>query len=185
MSINYQEVQLSDLEEILRFTDKWIGKNYFSQPELNELLQLGQSGGVNASLRAISANGETAGVRISLAPGEWVNSMRGLSTDLWKVDASKVGYFKSLFVSEDFQQMGIGKTLSLKSITQLKKLGAQAVICHSWLESPGNSSQRYLLSMGFQPVKEYKEFWSEIDYHCTKCGPAKCLCTAIEMIKYL
>ncbi|PIK15183.1 GNAT family N-acetyltransferase [Halobacteriovorax sp. JY17] len=185
MNIDFREIHTSDLEDILSFTDLWIGKNYFGRDELLEIINLGQKNGINTSLKAVSDSEELAGVRLTLAPGNWVNSMRGLSTDLWKVEASSVGYFKSLFVSENFQKMGIGKSLSTLSIEQLKKVGAKAVICHSWLESPSNSSQRYLISMGFQPVKEYREFWSEIDYHCTKCGPAKCLCTAIEMIKYI
>ncbi|WP_372651660.1 GNAT family N-acetyltransferase [Halobacteriovorax sp.] len=185
MSIIFKEIELSDIENILNFTDKWIGKNYFSAEELEELIFLGRTKEINSSYKAESHDGELAGIRLSLAPGEWVNSMRGLSTDLWNVDPKEVGYFKSLFVSDEFQKQGVGRSLSNLSIEQLKKAGAKAVICHSWLESPSNSSQRYLLSMGFSAVKTHKEFWSEIDYHCTKCGPSKCLCTAVEMIKYI
>ena len=67
----------------------------------------------------------------------------------------------------------------------IKLMGGKAVLCHSWLESPGNSSQRYLSSIGFESVKEHEKFWYEIDYECTRCGPEKCVCTAMEMIKYL
>lgn len=185
MAVNIEEITAKDLDSILQFTDKWIGKDYFSANELVKVISQGQSNGVNTSLKAVSSNNEIAGVRLTLAPGEWVNEMRGLSTDLWSVPTGSVGYFKSLFISEEFQKQGLGKLLSTESISRLRSLGAKAVICHSWLESPGNSSQRYLLSMGFQPVKTYEAFWSTIDYHCTKCGAAKCMCTAIEMIKYI
>ena len=67
----------------------------------------------------------------------------------------------------------------------LKDMGAEAVLCHSWMESPENSSQRYLLKMGFQKIKEHPKFWYEIDYFCTRCGPSRCVCTAGEMIKLL
>ena len=95
----------------------------------------------------------------------------------------KMSYFKSLFVSGDYQQQGLGKTLSTKSIELLKQMGAEAILCHSWLESPGNSSQKYLQRMGFTDVTTHEKFWYPVDYHCTRCGPAKCVCTAIEMIK--
>jgi len=183
--ISYKDIVKEDIADLLNFTDRWIGKNYFSSKELEEILDYSSVNEINTSLKAVSKSDEIAGVRLTLAPGEWVSTMRGLSTDLWRVHPNEVGYFKSLFISESFQKMGIGKELSKRSIEKLKELGAKAVICHSWLESPNNSSQRYLLSMGFEAVKEYREFWSEIDYHCTKCGPAKCMCTAIEMIKYI
>ncbi len=185
MSVELKEIGLTDIEKILKFSDKWIGTNYFTAKELEEIIKLGKTAQVNTSFKAESIDGKLAGIRLSLAPGEWVNSMRGLSTDLWNVDSSKVGYFKSLFISDEFQKQGIGKALSNLSIENLKKAGAKAIICHSWLESPSNSSQRYLLSMGFSAVKTHKEFWSEVDYHCIKCGPSKCLCTAVEMIKYI
>ena len=54
-----------------------------------------------------------------------------------------MGYFKSLFIHEDYQGAGLGKTLSHKA-SVLKEMGAHAVLCHSWMESPKNSSQRYL-----------------------------------------
>lgn len=185
MTVRFKEINLRDVEEILKFTDQWIGMNYFSIEELEEIIKLGMCKEINTSFKAISENGELAGIRLTLAPGEWSSTMRGLSTELWKVAPQDVGYFKSLFVSDLYQKKGVGRTLSTLSIEQLKKAGAKAVICHSWLESPSNSSQRYLKSMGFSAVRTHKEFWSEIDYHCTKCGPSKCLCTAVEMIKYI
>ena len=39
--------------------------------------------------------------------------------------------------------------------------------------------------MGFKEIKNHPLFWNDIDYHCTSCGPKKCICTAQEMILYL
>jgi len=185
MSFEILPIEADDVDEILAFTDKWIGKNYYDRAELIDLLHLGRKDSLNASLKA-QVSGQLAGIRLSLAPGNWIKpSSRGLSHDLWEVEIESVAYFKSLFVSGDFQKIGIGRALSNESIRVLEQMGAKGILCHSWLESPGNSSQRYLLSFGFQAVKEHKAFWSVIDYVCTKCGPSKCSCTAIEMIKYL
>ncbi|OUR96871.1 hypothetical protein A9Q84_11075 [Halobacteriovorax marinus] len=185
MSFEILPIEIDDVDEVLAFTDKWIGKNYYDKQELLDILHMGIRDGLNASLKAV-VSGQLAGIRISLAPGNWIKpTSRGLTKDLWNVESDSMAYFKSLFVSGDFQKIGIGRALSSESIRVLGEMGAKGVLCHSWLESPGNSSQKYLLSFGFQPVKEHKLFWSVIDYVCTKCGPSKCSCTAIEMVKYL
>lgn len=175
----------TDIQKVLQFTDDWIGKNYFSEEELAEVYHRSLRDGLTASFLAESDNGEIVAARLSYAPGEWTSHARGLSFDLWKCDHREVGYFKSLFVSRDFQGRGLGRKLSSLSIERLKQMGTQAIVCHSWLESPGNSSQRYLKKMGFDEVKRYPKFWFLIDYECTKCAPSRCECTAIEMIKYL
>jgi ribosomal protein S18 acetylase RimI-like enzyme len=183
--VQYSPISNDDIGEILEFTDKWIGKSYFSEAELLEILSKSRKDNLCASYKAV-LNGKLAGIRLSFAPGMWItSSTKGLSTNEWKISQESVAYFKSLFVGGDFQKLGIGKTLSNKSMETLTKMGAKAIICHSWLESPNNSSQRYLKSFGFESVNEYEAFWSDIDYDCTRCSPSRCSCNAAEMIKYL
>lgn len=179
-----REFTNDDIQKVLKFTDNWIGRNYFSKQELEDICDYSSSDGLNASFVAES-DGEVVAARLSYAPGKWTSHARGLSFDLWECEKSEVGYFKSLFVSGQFQGRGLGRELSTLSIDRLKKMGARAIVCHSWLESPGNSSQRYLKKMGFREVKRYPNFWFNIDYECTKCAPSRCECTAAEMIKYL
>jgi GNAT superfamily N-acetyltransferase len=169
-----------DLEKIKTFTDRWIGQDYYSKAEIEE--GLGFSGG--ASFGAFEGE-ELLAVRLSYAPGSWLEKARGLTPSQWRVSQKKVAYFKSLFVAEACQGKGIGRQLSERSLAVLRERGAEAVICHSWLESPGNSSQRYLQGMGFSEVARHQRFWFPIDYLCTRCAPERCVCTAVEMIKYL
>lgn len=177
-------LEFSDLENVKAFTDRWIGENYYSIAELKEGLEFSQKGHLNASLIAVEKQ-ELVGVRLTYAPGNWTKKAKGISPQLWRVSEQVVAYFKSLFIHEDFQKKGIGRELSSRSMEILKEMGAKAIICHSWLESPGNSSQIYLQKMGFEEVARHEKFWSPIDYHCTRCGPDRCICTAVEMIKYL
>lgn len=173
---------LADVPAIKAFTDQWIGLNYYAYGELEHLID--QS--LGCSLGAFSDEGELAAIRISLAPGTWIEEIgRGLSPQVWEVAPESMGYFKSLFVADKFQACGLGRKLSLESIKLLKDCGAKAVLCHSWLESPNNSSQRYLLKLGFKPINEFPKFWYPIDYECTRCGPDRCVCTAVEMVKYI
>ena len=196
MNLNKKEEEVlirpleeSDLKNVQLFTDRWIGQDYYSYSELHDVFKKGNQGSLNASFVALSG-GDVVGIRLTYAPGTWIESStevfkKGLSTKEWKVPSLKMGYFKSLFIHEDFQGKGLGKVLSNKALSILKDMGAEAVLCHSWMESPENSSQRYLLKMGFQKIKEHPKFWYEIDYFCTRCGPSRCVCTAGEMIKLL
>ncbi|MEC7183828.1 MAG: GNAT family N-acetyltransferase, partial [Bdellovibrionota bacterium] len=180
MNLNKKEEEVvirpleeSDLKNVQLFTDRWIGQDYYSYSELYDVFKKGNQGSLNASFVALSG-GDVVGIRLTYAPGTWIESStevfkKRLSTKEWKVPSLKMGYFKSLFIHEDFQGKGLGKVLSNKALSILKDMGAEAVLCHSWMESPENSSQRYLLKMGFQKIKEHPKFWYEIDYFCTRC----------------
>lgn len=170
----------NDIDEVVAFFDKWSGKNFYTPDDVRQII----SKSLGASF--VARVGETvAGIRLTYAPGDWVDEYEQITPEAWKTSRDKAGYFKSLFVSDKFQKMGIGKSLSSKSIEVLKELGAEAILCHSWLESPNNSSQIYLKKMGFEPVKEHKNFWYEVPYQCVRCKPEKCICTGVEMIKYI
>jgi len=174
-----------DIIKVKQFTDQWIGKNYFSEIDLKKVVGLSIKDSYNASFLA-SEDNELVGIRLTYAPGFWVNKfLEGISPDLWKVDQQKVAFFKSLFIKKDYQGKGLGKKLSNESIKVLKQMGAKAIVCHSWLESPNDSSRRYLHKMGFEKIKEYPQFWNDLNYECIRCSPKKCVCTAVEMIKYL
>ncbi|MCR9204729.1 MAG: GNAT family N-acetyltransferase [Halobacteriovoraceae bacterium] len=176
----------AELPAVKAFTDQWIGKDYYEISELEGLYDaslIEDSGATESCSYLALCDGELAGVRLSFAPGKWEGLItRGLTPTVWGVDFSQMAYFKSLFVAEKFQGKGIGISLSQKSLETLKKGGAKGVLCHSWLESPGNSSQRYLKKFGFEEVKKHPKFWFPIDYECTRCAPERCVCTASEMI---
>jgi len=174
---------VQDLVSVKEFTDEFIGMGYFSLRELQEIHTLSCKDELCSSF--LAAEGEKLlGIRLSYAPGKWVTKARGLSLDKWSVSPQRVGHFKSLFVHTENQGQGIGHKLSSTSIECLKLMGAEGVVCHSWLESPGNSSQNYLKKMGFKTVAEHPMFWSTVDYICTRCGKGTCQCTASEMILY-
>jgi ribosomal protein S18 acetylase RimI-like enzyme len=175
----------SDIPEVKKFTDCWIGENYYSEEELSEIYQLSFKDGKCSSLIAKNNENLIVGVRLTYCPGFWHQDARCITPNEWKVTGSKMAYFKSLFIHEDYQKMGIGKKLSNTSLEIIKEMGGEAILCHSWLESPNNSSQIYLKRMGFVDIKTHINYWYPIDYDCTRCSPEKCVCTAIEMVKYL
>ena len=174
-----------DLDHIKKFSDKWIGVDYFRREDLKEILVYSSLNNLNASFAAWDKE-DLVGIRLTFAPGEWIKRFpKGTTPSSWKVEPQKVAFFKSLFIKEDYQGKGLGKKLSNESLKVLKQMGAKAIVCHSWLESPNDSSRRYLDKMGFEKLKDYPQFWNDLNYECIRCSPKKCACTAVEMIKYL
>lgn len=179
-------LQESDLLNLKTFADSAIGTGYFSLAELQEKFNQSRKEGLTTSFLLISEDSRTIeGLRLSFPPGNW-NKGKGarLSSDLWNVPLNEVGYFQSLFLHPNVTGQGWGQKLSLAAAQVIKQLGAKAIVCHSWVESPNNSSNKYLLRMGFKPVARYPLYWKDVDYECTRCGKP-CLCTAEEMILYL
>jgi ribosomal protein S18 acetylase RimI-like enzyme len=189
MSVVLRELKGSDFEGVLTFTDTHIGRNYFSEEKLKKLFKASHRNNVNCSFVLEDSEG-IKGLRLTFPPGQWSaewidrDTRQPTHPELWQTPADHVAYFQSLFIASQYQGEGWGERLSMASIENLKKLGARAVVCHSWDESPYNSSRKYLLKLGFQPLVSIPHYWKMIDYECTRCGQP-CLCTATEMIFYI
>jgi GNAT superfamily N-acetyltransferase len=180
---------ISDLPELKKFTDQSIGQGYYSMTELEKIYN--QSLFISPSKKSVmctlvlivseSGTERIAGVRITYPPGQWEKGKgNGLNPQKWPHDLSATAYFQSLFVDPKITGQGLGKKLSLEAIKILKQISAKGIVCHSWKESPNNSSARYLLALGFKSVAEHPFYWHEVDYECTRCGKP-CICTAEEM----
>lgn len=181
-----REFRVEDIPAVKRFTDRAIGNGYYSEGELAEFLSRSQQGSQSCSFLLIGAlENEIRGVRLTCLPGRWTGGKgKGLSALLWRTPLSEVAYFQSLFIDPHVTGRGWGRKLSLRSLDVLAELGAKAVVCHSWKESPNDSSGRYLRALGFERVASHPFYWKDVDYECTRCGKP-CQCTAEEMIKYL
>lgn len=172
--------EVKDIEAVKLLADQEIGQNYYSISELKTIQNQSVKASVNCSF-VLTIRGEIKAFRLSYPPGNWSNGKgKGLSLDQLPYSLTEIGYFQSLFVHKDYQRQGFGRKLSDQSITALKKLGTKGILCHSWKQSPANSSQRYLVSMGFEYIAEHPDYWINVDYTCPRCGKP-CHCTAQEM----
>jgi GNAT superfamily N-acetyltransferase len=185
-----QPLTRADFKPLKAFTDLTIGAGYYSMKELEEIFDRssaidskGESHMASLLLRAGDRpSDEILGVRFTYPPGKWNHGKgKGLNPSAWPHGLSETGYFQSLFLSDKTQGQGWGARLSHASIDVLKRLGARGVVCHSWKESPFNSSSKYLEKMGFKSVAEHPLYWAEVDYNCTRCKKPPCQCTAVEM----
>ncbi len=176
---------LNDLPNVKKFTDRAIGKGYFSLDELEQIFKKSlyhQSKKDEKMMTLVLAKGKKIyGVRITYPPGQWSHGKgRELTPEKWPHLLTKTAYFQSLFIDPDLTTQGWGTKMSLQSIEELKKIKAQGIACHSWKDSPQDSSGRYLRSLGFKRIATHLHYWKEVDYACTRCGKP-CLCTAEEM----
>lgn len=183
--LHIRPLQSEDLPRLREFTDRAIGLNYYSLGELQDIYARSKVGDRVCSLVLVDDHSQIFGVRITYPPGQWKKGKgEGLKSELWPVSPDHVAYFQSLFISPELTGQGWGKKMSLAAIQILKELGAQAIITHSWKESPDDSSGKYLRSLGFKLIATHKEYWKKVDYNCTRCG-RPCVCTAEEMILIL
>ena len=172
------------IDQVLDFTDISIGSRYFSREEITKYIEYSKFKNEICSFGLFDDNNQLVAIRLSFAPGVWISEFepKHLSKGKWGLASEKVSYFKSLFVANSAQGQGWGPKLSLASIDALKNMGAEAILTHSWKESPNNSSFKYLSKFGFNSITDHPLFWSKIDYDCTRCLKPPCQCTATEMI---
>lgn len=176
-----REMTKGDIPQLKSFTDRAIGEGYYSIAELEEILERSTDKHGQVFTLVLEMQGEIQGVRITYPPGKWESGKgKGLTISQWPHALNETAYFQSLFLSPKLTGEGLGKKLSLRAIEKLKMIGAKGVVCHSWKESPHDSSGKYLRSLGFQLIATHPLYWHEVDYSCTRCG-RPCLCTAEEM----
>lgn len=180
MDLQFQIVpfQKKHIESTVAFTDRAIGLNYYAAEDLFKFTEAGHS-----YLLTDHEESQIFGVRLTLPGGTWIGKeyLKGLHPELWGLDPKKVAYFKSIFLADEVRGKSFGLELSRVALAGLKRAGDLAVVCHSWNESPFDSSRKYLRKLGFQDLIVIHNFWADIDYFCTRCGKP-CKCSATEMI---
>lgn len=180
--LKIRALQERDLENVKDFTDREIGEGYYSHEEIKKIYERSILKGVMHSLVLCDESEEILAVRITYPPGNWEKGKgQGLSPDKWPRAMSETAYFQSIFIAQTLSGQGWGGKLSLAALEILRQSGARGVVCHSWKESPNNSSTRYLQKLGFRVITEYPDYWKDLNYNCTRCLKPPCHCTAQEM----
>ena len=173
---------LDDLPLLKSFADSTVGPGYYSVAELENIYYRSQKNGLQCTLIIEDAEHRIRGMRITFPPGHWQRGKgRGLAPERWGVELKDTAYFQSLFIDPSLTGQGWGTRLSRQAIQILLKVGAKAVVTHSWKESPHDSSRRYLCGLGFSSVASHPGYWNEVAFSCSRCG-RPCACTAEEMI---
>lgn len=180
--LKIRPLQETDLEKVRAFTDREIGAGYYTQDEVRSIFERSQKNQVMHSLVLSDEQDTIHAVRITYPPGQWEKGKGyGLSPEKWPHLPEHTAYFQSIFISSALQGEGWGGKLSHEALKILSETGARGVVCHSWKESPNNSSTRYLQKLGFQIINEYPNYWKDVNYICSGCKQKPCVCTSVEM----
>lgn len=173
-------LEKDDLADIKQLIDKSVGEDYLSISELFDMYEQSLCQGRMCSFTLKDAKNQLFGLRLTFPPGKWKPEVPGkLSQNKWPHKFEDTAYFKIIVVDAQVSGQGLGKKLSKKSIEVLKQCGAKGIVCHSWKQSPHNSSRRYLEGLGFEEIAEYPSFWA--GHACAICETDSCQCTAVEM----
>lgn len=172
-----------DAQSLIRLAINVHGKGYLDHALLQQFIELGCVGGLNASFVAYQ-NTKLVGYRLSFSPKRWQPD-RWCSPDLWPVPKDEMAYFKSVAVEPGLQGQGIGSALLKASIEVLLLQGATAGLAHLWQQSPGNSAVRYFTKAGGKLIAVHQDKWLALSlndgYFCPVCQ-GECHCSAAEMV---
>ena len=179
--ITIRAMRPGDALAVEELATRLIGPGYY--PAETVLAYLERSTVGDAVCAHVALAGDTlVGFRFALPPGRWEKGRGdGLHPERWPAPRERCAYFQSSYVDGRWMGHGIGRRMARLAMDALRSLGAEAIVTHSWKESPHGSSFRYLTRLGFVAVAEHAEYWSEVDYDCRLDG-RPCRCTAIEMV---
>lgn len=184
MDFKITNFTLDRLKEVQEFANKYIGQNYFSKTDLLEVYTKSLLNDLNCSYLLLSED-KVKGIRLSYMPGKWTlmrDGIKGLSSHLWnELTIKDLGYFQSAVIVPELSGKGFGQVLANLSIDTIKKAGGKGILTHSWMQSPHNSSKKYLEKLGFKLINCHRDYWKNIDFTCPICVKA-CSCTAGEML---
>lgn len=177
--IQYFTMTTAHINEVVTLANWVHGDNYLSTEEALLFLQRGEKTLTNCCFVAFADN-KLVGFRIAFAPGNWQPD-QWCSPHLWPEAPEKIGYFKCNTVHEEYRAKNIGSLLMQLSKDALKTQGAVAGVCHTWMQSPGNSAFLYIKKVGGQQINLHHGKWRLPDYHCPVCD-GLCSCEAAEML---
>ena len=181
-AIDIRTLHASDAGAVSALADRLVGLDYYPVALVEDYLLRATTPAATTAYVAWAGD-RLVGFRFAFPPGRWsAGRGRGLTPSRWPHPLADAAYFQSCFVDRACMGQGIGQRLARQAIADLRRIGARAIVAHSWKESPHDSSRRYLSRLGFVEVDEHPGYWAEVDYLCSGCSQRPCVCTALEMV---
>lgn len=181
--LHFRPMTAADFAAVIVLANKVHGDNYLTESNLSDYFARGLKQGRNLHWLAF-ANNQLVGLRLTFAPGNWdVDDF--CTPSGWPVSREQMCYFKCAAIDQDFQGLGIGKSLLQHSVVEASGLGCQAGLAHIWRQSPNNSAFAYFSRCGGELIQDHPDRWYrasvEDGYFCPVCNGI-CHCTAAEMV---
>ena len=181
--LHFRPMTTADFTAVIALGNKVHGDNYLTETNIVEYFKRGQKHGRNLQWLAF-ADDVLVGLRLTFAPGCWPIDDY-CTPNQWPVPAEQMCYFKCAAIDQDYQGLGIGKSLLQHSVVEAAAIGCKAGLAHIWRQSPNNSAFNYFSRCGGELIDDYPDRWYlasvEDGYYCPVCEGI-CHCTAAEMV---
>ncbi|RUO26484.1 GNAT family N-acetyltransferase [Aliidiomarina minuta] len=181
--LHFRPMTAADFAAVIVLANKVHGDNYLTESSLSDYFTRGLQQGRNLHWLGFADN-QLVGLRLTFAPGNWdIDSFCTPSS--WPVSTEQMCYFKCAAIDQDYQGLGIGKSLLQHSVVEASGLGCQAGLAHIWRQSPNNSAFAYFSRCGGELIQDHPDRWYQASvedgYFCPVCDGI-CHCIAAEMV---
>ncbi len=178
------ELLQEHFDRVIKLGNEVHGDGYLTQELIEGIAIKGHKDGVNCSFVMLDEE-KVVGFRLTYAPTVWTID-QWCTPSLWNLPPEQVCYFKCSTVDANYRGYGVARKMLNASVEAVKKQGAKAGVCHTWMQSPGNLAYLYFTKCGGQQLKLHANKWyqdSVEGYQCVVCGVEEyCHCDAAEMI---
>lgn len=181
--LHFRPMTAADYAAVIILANKVHGDNYLTDSSVADYFARGLHQGRCLHWLAF-ADEKLVGLRLTFAPGQWEIDQYCTPGE-WPVSADRMCYFKCAAIDQDYQGMGIGKSLLMHSVIEATALGCEAGLAHIWRQSPNNSAFAYFSRCGGELIQDHADRWLQASledgYFCPVCD-GTCYCVAAEMV---
>ncbi len=177
----------SDILPVLQLLDQELGEDWIYADDLKKAI-------ANDMLYVAEHNGNLAGFTLLrlLKKDEFIKELKGqkykLPRDIDMANENEtIGFIEAIATDPAYQGKGVGTKLVDKSLTRLKKAGAEMVTAMGWKPEQVNIGPT-LTAAGFKDRAEFERFWYNESLEddaadCPGCGKPPCECGAVLFSK--
>lgn len=180
-----REAVHSDLGNIKKMTDDYIGENFYTMPYLEEICN------ANDKFLYVYANDDDEAVAylyIFISTLGEALSMLNVPCGDSGFDAAEMdsmtGVYKTTCTMKEYRSRGLLASF-LGSLEDVVRRKGAAWILAPALRTPSGAIpvRKHLLGMGFKMAAAVARPWTHIDSLCPYCGSENCLCDCILYVK--
>lgn len=177
-----REAVRGDLAAVKCMTDEYIGKDFYTLPDLERILRH-----ENEHLYIYADGQDTAVAYLYFLEMDFGDAMKFLHIPDGMLSLShgtRVGIYKTACTKKEWRRKGI-LTLFLHRMKQMLEDKALQYILFTALQKPDGTVpvHKAVTGMGFFPVGTLKQPWIHTHAYCPYCKMEYCVCNAVVYIK--
>lgn len=177
-----REAVSRDLVAVKCMTDEYIGKDFYTLPDLEKILKQ-----ENEHLYIYADAGDMAVAYLYFLEMDIDDAMEFLHIPDGMLRLShnmRVGIYKTACTKKEWQRKGI-LTLFLNEMERMLEQRALQYILFTALQKPDGTVpvHKAVTAMGFLPVATLKQPWIHTHAYCPYCKMEYCVCDAVVYIK--